>query len=80
VVRRIQNLRKEADFDLDDRIVTTYQAESELAEAIEAWRDYIAAETLSLALEQGPPDESSVDAILEDEVEGCWLKLGVRRM
>ena len=25
VVRRIQNLRKEADFKLDDRIITTYQ-------------------------------------------------------
>jgi isoleucyl-tRNA synthetase len=79
VVRRIQNLRKEADFDLDDRISTTYQAEGELAEAIEAWRDYIAAETLSLALEEGPPDEDLAAAILEDEVEGYWIRLGVRK-
>jgi isoleucyl-tRNA synthetase len=77
VVRRIQNLRKEADFDLDDRIVTTYQAERELAGAIEAWHDYIAAETLSLALEESPPNEDLADAILEEEVEGYWLRLGV---
>jgi isoleucyl-tRNA synthetase len=79
VVRRVQNLRKEADFELDDRIVTTYQAEERLAEAIEAWHDYIAAETLSAKLTQGPPDEDADDAIGEDEVEGHWLRLGVRK-
>jgi isoleucyl-tRNA synthetase len=79
VVRRVQNLRKEADFDLDDRIVTTYQAEEGLAEAIKAWRDYIAAETLSVELKESPPDEDTVEAVLEDEVEGYWLKLGVRK-
>jgi isoleucyl-tRNA synthetase len=79
VVRRVQSLRKEADFDLDDRIVTTYQTEEDLAEAIEAWHDYIAAETLSVELKQGSPTEDKADAIGEDQVEGYWLKLGVRK-
>jgi isoleucyl-tRNA synthetase len=79
VVRRIQNLRKEADFELDDRIVTTYQAEEVLAQAIRGWRDYIAAETLSVQLTEGPPDRAAADAVSEDEVEGNWLKLGVCR-
>jgi isoleucyl-tRNA synthetase len=79
VVRRIQNMRKEADFELDDRIVTTYQAEEGLAEAIEVWHDYIAAETLSVDLREGPPDGDVDDAIGDDEVEGHWLKLGVRK-
>ncbi|RLC64142.1 MAG: isoleucine--tRNA ligase [Chloroflexota bacterium] len=77
VVRRVQNLRKEAGFNLDDRIVTTYQADVELAEAIEAWRDFIAAETLSVELRAGPPEEGAT--IGEDRVAGHSLRLGVRR-
>ncbi len=77
VVRRVQTLRKEADFDLDDRIVTTYQADAELAQAIEAWRDYIAAETLSVEIVEGSPDDAN--AVSEDTVEGYALTLGVRR-
>jgi isoleucyl-tRNA synthetase len=77
VVRRVQTLRKEADFDLDDRIVTTYQADEELAQAIEAWHDYIAAETLSVEIVEGSPDDAV--AVSEDTVEGYALTLGVRR-
>jgi isoleucyl-tRNA synthetase len=77
VVRRVQNLRKEAGFDLDDRIVTTYQAEGELAEAIEAWLSLIAAETLSIELRAGAPDDGAT--VLEDRVAGHPLRLGVRR-
>jgi len=78
VVRRIQNLRKEAGFNLDDRIVTTYLAEGELAEAVEAWREFIAGETLSVELRAGPPDEGAV--VGEDRVGGYSLRLGVRRV
>jgi isoleucyl-tRNA synthetase len=77
VVRRVQNLRKEAGFELDDRILTTYQAEGALAEAIEAWRSFIAAETLSVDLRAGAPGEGV--AVLEDRVEGDSLRLGVRK-
>jgi isoleucyl-tRNA synthetase len=78
VVRRIQNLRKDAAFNLDDRIVTTYQAEGELAEAIEVWQDFIAAETLSVKLQAGPPEKEI--AVGEDKVDGYALKLGIRRV
>ena len=77
VVRRIQNLRKEAGFNLDDRIETVYQTEGELAEAIAAWREYIAAETLSVVLEPGEPEPGM--SVAEDRVEGHLLRLGVRR-
>jgi len=79
VVRRIQNLRKKADFDLDDRIVTIYEADEELAEAITAWKDYIAAETLSVEIREGSPEISEVDAWIEDQVEGYALTLGVSK-
>jgi isoleucyl-tRNA synthetase len=77
VIRRVQNLRKEAGFNLDDRIVTTYQAAGDLAEAIEAWRDFIAVETLSVELRVGPPDEQAI--IGEHKVSGQPLTLGVRK-
>jgi isoleucyl-tRNA synthetase len=79
VVRRVQNLRKDAGFDLDDRIVTTYQAEGELADAIDAWRDFIVAETLSVAFEAGVPQEDAGVTVGEDLVSGYSLRLGVRR-
>jgi isoleucyl-tRNA synthetase len=78
VVRRTQNLRREAGFNLDDRIVTTYQAEGELAEAIEVWRDFIAAETLSVELKAGALAEGA--ATSEDRVDGYALKLSVRKV
>jgi len=77
VVHRIQNLRKEAGFDLDDRIVTVYRAEGDLAEAVDAWRDYIAAETLSVELRAGEPEPGMVTA--EDRVDGYPLRIGIRR-
>ena len=77
VVRRVQNLRKEAGFNLDDRIVTTYRTEGELAEAIEAWRDFVTAETLSVELRAGPPEEGA--AVGEDRVADHSLTLGVRK-
>ncbi len=78
VVRRIQNLRKDAGFELDDRIVTVYRAEGNLAEAIAAWRDYIAAETLSVELRAAEPEAGM--AVAEDRVDGMPLRLGVRRV
>jgi isoleucyl-tRNA synthetase len=59
LVRRIQTLRKEADLQLDDRIMTYYQAvdqagTEELAAVVAEWADYILAETLSLELVPGP--------------------------
>jgi isoleucyl-tRNA synthetase len=77
VIRRVQNLRKDADFNLDDRIATTYQAEGELAEAIEAYRDLVAAETLSVILRAGPPEKDA--AVSQDQIAGHALTLGVRK-
>jgi isoleucyl-tRNA synthetase len=76
VIRRVQNLRKEAGFNLDDRIATTYQAEGELAEAIEVCCDLIASETLSIELRAGPPDEGA--ATSEEQIAGHSLTLGIR--
>lgn len=51
LINRIQNLRKEKDLDVADRIALTISADSELLAAIEAHRETIAAETLATKLD-----------------------------
>lgn len=50
LVRHIQELRKEADFELNDRIHLFYSASGKIEEAIVRHADYIKAETLSLTI------------------------------
>ncbi|MGE5528943.1 MAG: isoleucine--tRNA ligase [Patescibacteria group bacterium] len=78
VIRHIQSLRKEAGFNLDDRIVTSYETPDEgLAQAIAAMQDLIAAETLSLELKAGAPEGAVAEAGVK--IEGKVLRLGVRK-
>ncbi|HEX3051376.1 MAG TPA: class I tRNA ligase family protein, partial [Aggregatilineaceae bacterium] len=46
-VRRVQMLRKDADFDISDRITITYDATDRLREAVHNFGDYIRRETLA---------------------------------
>jgi isoleucyl-tRNA synthetase len=75
VVRRIQTMRKEADFQLDDHIVTTYVTDDELASVITQWAAYVKAETLSDELIAEPPKEASRSERFE--VDGHQLTLGI---
>ena len=79
LVRRIQNMRKEAGFNIDDRIVTFYQAEGRLAEVMHDPQQaaYIQAETLSRELvEAHPSGEAYVQSF---RLEGEEVVLGVQR-
>ncbi len=51
-VNRVQNMRKEANFEVTDRILTGVQANEKLAAAISYMAEYIQQETLSESLEQ----------------------------
>jgi len=76
VVRRVQNMRKDAGLELDHRIVTTWQAQDQLAEAITQFSDYIAQETLSVELSAGPAAEGA--HVERFEVDGHALVLSIR--
>ncbi|MCB9136313.1 MAG: isoleucine--tRNA ligase [Anaerolineales bacterium] len=77
VVRRIQDMRKKAGFNIEDRITTWYVASGELVSVLEAWGDYVKAETLTTVFITGEPGE---DAYIEEQkVEGEALKIGVKR-
>ena len=77
VVRRIQAMRKNADFNIEDRITTYYQTDGELAAVISAWADYIQAETLTTQLvNDGPPAEAYTET---HKLSGLEVTLGVKR-
>ncbi|MCB9615381.1 MAG: isoleucine--tRNA ligase [Sandaracinus sp.] len=70
VTSKIQRVRKDRDLPYDARLVVTWQAEGELAEALEAHGASIAAEVLATRFERGAVDETT-------EVDGHTLGLGV---
>ncbi len=77
VVRRIQAMRKDAGFDISDRIITCYQADGEFAQVFQSWADYIKAETLTVELTAGQPPEEFYQET--QAVEGHTLTLGVKK-
>jgi isoleucyl-tRNA synthetase len=78
VVHRIQGMRRSADFDVTDRIVTYYQGPSEFAEIMQgAFSGYIRNETLSNDLVDGSPETES--ATESTKIEGMEISLAVHR-
>jgi isoleucyl-tRNA synthetase len=76
-VRRVQDLRKSADLDVADRIELFVEASAGLRSALEAHRDYIAAETLASSIEfTGPPDGA---AVVEDEFDNEKVRVGLKK-
>ena len=59
IVRRVQDARKNAGFEIEDRISLTYQASDQLSRVFEALGTYIADETLAINLVAGPPPQKS---------------------
>ncbi|HSO26737.1 MAG TPA: DUF5915 domain-containing protein, partial [Anaerolineales bacterium] len=59
VVRRVQAMRKDAGFDISDRIVVWYQAPDELAQVFTTWGEYIQNETLATELLAGQPPQDA---------------------
>ena len=75
LVRRIQTMRKEAGFRIEDRIVTYYRASTTLRQVLETLGSYIKGETLSVELiEDEPPAEAFTRAF---EIEGGEITLGL---
>ena len=79
LVHRIQNLRRAADFEVTDRIVTYYQAPEEIDRVMKGgFAEYIRQETLSEDLVGGTPQDGAKTETLK--VEGMEVTLGVRRI
>jgi isoleucyl-tRNA synthetase len=77
IVRRVQEMRKNAGFEIADRITTYYMAEGSLADVMQTWAGYIQAETLTLELVAATPP---VEAYCEDHTfDGKTVKIGVMK-
>jgi isoleucyl-tRNA synthetase len=76
IVRRLQNMRRSANFDIADHIVTYYQTEGQVKQVMVDFGDYIKQETLSLQLLDSPPPD---DAYAEKyHVSGSEILLAIK--
>ena len=80
VVRRIQVMRRDADFALDDRIALTYQASDRLANALSHYTDYLRTETLADQITVGAAADSSTERQEFTFEDGDTITLSVRRL
>jgi isoleucyl-tRNA synthetase len=74
-VRRAQDLRKQADLDIADRIHLYYQATPGLEAAMQDFRDYIMNETLAVSMTAA--DSPGDAATVSDEFDGERVSLGL---
>lgn len=77
IVRRIQTQRKNADFNIEDRITTWYVASDEFDKIFNQWSEYIKSETLTTELTFGEPP---ADAFVEvHKINGLDIRIGVKK-
>ncbi len=79
LVNRIQNLRKSSGFEVTDRISTVvYADDPALADALQAFGDYVKSQTLSLSIGLKPFGEAPAEAAEVEWTEGT-IKITVKR-
>jgi isoleucyl-tRNA synthetase len=77
IVRRIQNQRKDAGFDIADQIEVYYEAGPRLCKVFITHGDYIASETLSISIRKAElPEEAYV---ADYKIDGESLRIGLIR-
>ncbi|MDR2384004.1 MAG: isoleucine--tRNA ligase [Prevotellaceae bacterium] len=76
LVNRIQNIRKDLDFDVTDKINVTIEQNPDVELALADFKDYIAGQTLALNIELA---DNPADAV-EVEMDKTTLKIAVKRI
>ena len=76
IINRIQNMRKEAQFNVEDRIMIFFEIPEELNRALMSQKDYIARETLALEIiDSFKPGEFKKEIQIDDHS----LRVGIKR-
>jgi hypothetical protein len=70
-------MRKDANFNIEDRITTYYVSEGSFSSVMVDWADYIKTETLSTELKAAQPPQEVYQET--HKVDGEELLLGIRR-
>ncbi|HYM49623.1 MAG TPA: isoleucine--tRNA ligase [Candidatus Limnocylindrales bacterium] len=77
LVRGIQELRKQSGFAVEDRIAIAYDGDGLMAQALERWRDYIAAETLAVEVTRGAGVAGGFEKTFS--ADGESLRISIRK-
>jgi len=77
-VKRIQNLRKDAGFDVTDRVEITFKGTDRITDAVHEWADWIRNETLALELDAS--DQPTGETVETFDIGDEQITLGVRRV
>ena len=77
LVHRLQNMRREAGFDIADRIETFYRGNEEIGRVLSVHGEYVEQETLSRAVVDGEPPEGA--HVESHRIDGLDVTLGVLR-
>ncbi|MDE7006207.1 MAG: isoleucine--tRNA ligase, partial [Alistipes sp.] len=78
LINRIQNIRKDAGFEVTDRIRVEIGADAAIADAVTRFAGYIASQTL--AVEAAAVSEPQGDTIVDTEVDELPIRIAVTRI
>ena len=78
IVNRIQNIRKNRDYDITDRITLTFEPNPETDDALAEYGDYISRQVLATALVVAPlaEDAPGVETL---DIDGLQLRVSVMK-
>ncbi|HMB98193.1 MAG TPA: isoleucine--tRNA ligase [Balneolaceae bacterium] len=76
-INRVQNMRKEADFEVTDRITIGFEGPEEVTKSVNALNEYIKEETLAEEIDDSVLDVS--DFVKTWDIEGKECKISIRR-
>ncbi len=78
IVRRVQNMRKEAGFNIEDKIRLYYQSAGRVVRVFNQWADYIKTETLAVDIRHELIPESAFQKL--EKIDSETVTLGVERV
>lgn len=77
IVRRVQSMRKDANFNIEDKIVIYYQSGGRAVRVFKDWADYIKAETLALEIQHALIPESAFQKL--EKIDSETIAIGVKK-
>ena len=78
LVNRIQNIRKEADFAVTDKIRVEIEAKEAVVDSLAVWDDFVGQQTL--AVEVKAVAEPAGEVVVESDLDEEPLKIAVTRL
>ncbi len=77
IVNRVQNMRKEADYELTDRIDIGLDGDELMIASVESMKEYVKNETLAENIKYGPVDESGF--VKQWDIDGRKCTIAIQR-